>query len=263
MISVSLRFVAVASFSVALAAAGFAADAAKGELPILAKARARIGTDATLDGVKSIHYVGTLITNDANDPKKQVHATIEMIFQKPDQQCITANYDKNEKGEKLEETTALDAYEAWTRVRDLNDPKKWRFTLFDAEQIKRLRANTWETLHFFRGLERLGGRVEDKGVANVDGVTCQKVAFVHDDKMTFYRYFEVATGRLVLTETESGATLREQGEIVVSGIRFPRSLITTTKLGDQTRTVTLNYEKITVNEQFPASWFAVPPLSRN
>jgi hypothetical protein len=257
-----LRRVFLLGASALLVAAVHAADPMpRGEPPIIAKARARLGTDAVLDGVRSIHYVGTLITTDANDPAKQVRASVEMIFQKPDRQCIIATYDKNDQGVKPEEITALDAYEGWTRVQDLNDTKKWRLTLLDAEQVKLLRANTWESLYYFRGIERIGGRVEDLGVATVDGTTCEKVVFAHDDKIKFYRYFDVATGRLVLTETQSGATLREQGELFAGGIRFPRTLITTTKVGDKTQTVTLNYDKITLNETFPASRFAVPSLS--
>ena len=34
------------------------------ELPILAKARARLGPEAALDGLRSIHYVGTLTDGD-------------------------------------------------------------------------------------------------------------------------------------------------------------------------------------------------------
>lgn len=226
------------------------------ELPILAKARARLGPDAALDGLKSIRYVSTLTTTDPKDPTKEITAAVEMIFDRPDRQRITATY--------LDyvETTALDSYEAWTRVQDPKDASRWRLTLLDAEQVKRLRANTWQSLAYFRGIERIGGRVEDQGTANVDGVACQKVAFIHEPRIIFYRYFDPATGRLVLTETESGASVREEGEMMAGGIRFPKAIITVVKSGDRTQKVTVRHEKVFLNENFPAETFRVPAVPR-
>ncbi len=246
-----LRFVSAATSALVLAIAARAA-----ELPIISKARARVGSEVALNEVKSIHYVGTLVTADPTDPSKQQRAAIEIVFQKNDQQRITATSDK------LIETTALDNYDAWQRKQDPADPTKWQQTLLGADQIKRLRANTWETLAFFRGLETRGGRVEDLGPVTIDGVACQKVAFIHATNIRFLRYFDLVTGRLVFTETESGGTLREQGEILAAGLRFPKTLVTTTKSPEgKVQTVTINVEKVTVNEVFPASFFAVPILS--
>lgn len=241
-----LRFLAVA-----VAVLTVVARAA--ELPIITKARARLGSEAAIGDLKSIHYVGTLVTTDPADPSKQQRAAIEIVFQKNDQQRITTTYDQ------LIETTSLDGYDAWQRKQDPTDPTTWQQTLQGAEQIKRLRANTWETLAFFRGLETRGGRIEDQGAVTIDGVACQKVAFIHAENIIFYRYFDLATGRLTLTETEAGGTLREQGEMIAAGLRFPKSLVTTTKNpAGKVQSVTITVEKITVNEVFPASFFAVP-----
>lgn len=226
------------------------------ELPIIAKARAFIGSEAALDGVKSVHYTGIVVAPDATDPTKQVRTPIEIIFQKPEQQRITATSDKEI------ETTALDGYEGWLKKQDPADPSKWRLMLLSAEQIKRLRANTWQNLHYFRGIERVGGRIEDQGTATVEGKTCQKVAFIHGPNAVFVRYFDVATGRLMQTETEAGGVIREEGEMIVDGIRFPRTLITTTKNAKgEAQTVTVNFEKIVVNQEFPASQFRVPAIN--
>ncbi len=226
------------------------------EPAIIAKARSFVGSEAALNGVKSVHYVGTLVTTDPADPKKETRAKMEIIFQKPEQQRIVAT------SETTVEITALDGYEGWTRVQAIADAGKWRQTLLGSEQIKRLRANTWENLGFFRVIERIGGRVEEQGTQVIDGVTCQKIAFVHGPKIAFYRYFDPATGRLVMTETEGGGTIREKGEMTVEGVRFPKSIITTSKNAkDQVITVTIEFEKITVNEVFPAKLFAVPGMS--
>ena len=128
--------------------------------------------------------------------------------------------------------------------------------------MKRLRANTLENLAFFRGLERQGGRIEDQGPITIDGVVCQKIAFIHAPTIVFTRYFDIATGRLRLTETEAGGSIREEGEISVNGMRFPEKIITLTPIANgKSQTVTITFDKISVNETFPASFFAVPALS--
>jgi hypothetical protein len=244
----TLRLPAVLWVFFALVATAPAAEPA-----IIAKARAFVGSEPVLNGLKSVHYFGTLVTADPADPTKQVRSSIEIVFQRPDQQRIMSTSDK------VVEVTALDGYDGWQRVTDSANPTQWRQTLLGSDQIKRLRANTWENLSFYRGLEKAGGRVEDQGAKTIEGVACQKIAFIHAPNIIFYRYFEVATGRLVLTETESGGTIREQGEVVVSGIRFPRSIITSTKNAKgEPQGVTITFDKVTVNEPVPAKQFAVP-----
>lgn len=250
MISFLVRCFVLCTASLALAMA------AQAEPAIITKARAFLGAEAALDGVKSVHYVGTLITADPADSAEQTRASVEIVFQKPGQQRINITYDK------AIEQTALDSYDAWQRQQDASDANKWRQTLLSADQIKRLRANTLENLTFFRGLERQGGRVEDQGSVKIDGIACQKIAFIHAPNIVFTRYFDIATGRLVLTETEAGGAIREQGETIVSGMRFPKTIVTVTKTpAGKTQTVTINFDKITVNETFPSSFFAVPALS--
>lgn len=239
------------------AALGSAAALRAAEPAIIARARAFVGGESALAAVKSVHYTGTLVTSNPAEPAKQERAAIEIVFQRPEQQRITSTSDR------IVEVTSLDGYEGWTRVQDAGDPSKWRQTLLGPEQVKRLRAQTWENLAFFRGIERFGGRLEDQGPATVDGVACQKISFIHAPNIVFHRYFDLATGRLVSTETENGAVSREQGELRANGIRFPKTLTMTSKnAAGQTQVVTINFEKVVVNEVFPASYFAVPPLSR-
>ncbi len=234
--------------------AGVVAHAA--EPAIIAKARAYLGSEAALTSVRSVRYTGTLVTASPTDPQRQTRAAMEIIFQKPEQQRVMATSDQTV------EVTALDGYDGWQRVTDLANKAQWRQTLLGTDHIRRLRANTWENLSFFRGLEQAGGRVEDLGITTVDGITCHKIAFIHAPQIVFYRCFDVATGRLVYTETESGGTIREQGEMIVNGIRFPKSIVTTTKnKAGEEQTVTIQFDRITVNEHFPASTFAVPSLT--
>lgn len=242
-------------FSIVGAAMAVPLGSAAAEPAIIAKARAFVGSETALSNVTSVRYVGTLVTTDPANPADQTRAAMEIIFQRPDQQRVMATSDRTV------EVTALNGYDGWQRVTDLADKTKWRQTLLGTEHIRRLRANTWENLAFFRGIENVGGRIEDHGVTTVEGIACQKIAFVHAPQIIFNRYFDVATGRLVHTETEAGGTIREQGEMTVNGIRFPRSIVTTTRnQAGQLQTVTIHFEKITVNERFPSSIFAVPSL---
>ncbi len=229
---------------------------AHAEPEIIAQARAFIGAEAALSAVRSLRFVGTLVTANPVDASKQTRASVEIVFQKPAQQRITITY------EKALEQTALDDYEAWQRQQDLSDASKWRQSLLSIDQVKRLRANTFENLAFFRGLEQQGARIEDQGPVAIEGVACQKIAFIHAPNITFTRYFELATGRLRLTETEAGGSIREEGEMSVNAVRFPEKIITLTPIANgKSQTVTITFEKITVNETFPAAFFAVPALS--
>lgn len=237
---------------VALSVVAHAAEPA-----ILAKARAAVGSETAINNLKSVHYIGTLVATDPADPSKQTRASVDIIFQKPQQHRIVVTSDATI------ETTALDGYDAWQKILDAKDKSKGRLALLGADQIKRLRANTWENLSFFRGIEQAGGKLEDRGTETLDGTTCQKIAFIHSPNIIFIRYFDTATGRLVMTETESGGTIREQGEVIVEGVRFPRSLVTTTKNAKgEAQTATINFDKIVANEPFPATLFAVPLVTK-
>ncbi len=226
---------------------------------MLAKARARLGSESALNAVTTIHFIGTLEMADFQptaDAKTQVPGQLlkmpaEIIFQKPYQHKMTVTRSK------VIDVTTLDDYDGWTKVTDRENNKKWRFSLLDAEQIKQLRANTWENLYFFGGLEKRGGTVKAEGDVVVDGVDCLKVSFYHSDRIVFHRYFEKTTGRLVKTDTAYGGEIREEGELLVEGIRFPKVIVNKSASGQSSR---MTIEKIILNEKIPASEFAVPSL---
>lgn len=243
-----LRFPLIVSVAFALAAAVHAAEPA-----IIAKARAYLGTEAALEAVRSVHYVGTVLTSDPVDPAKQTKALIEIIAQKPDQQRVVATTDK------AIETTVVAGYEGWQRNQDTLDPKRQRVVVFKPDAVKRLRAQAWENLSFFRGIEKMGGHIEDQGAVTVDGLNCQKLAFIYTPNVIFYRFFDVATGRLVQTLTEDGSSTREEGETVINGVRFPKRMQMTMK-GPKgvSQNVVVTLDTITVNETFSPEIFRTP-----
>jgi hypothetical protein len=242
--------------SLALATASFGAEGAD---QVIARARAWLGSEKALNAVSTIHFKGTLETTakvpSAEDKTKLVDRVLklpaEIIFQKDYQQRITVT------DAKVIETTALDGYDAWQKRANPANPSQWQVTLLDANQVKRLRANTWENLNFFAGIERKGGRVELGGDFTVDGVACVKLSFIHADNIVFRRYFDKATGRLIKTETENGGEIREEGEVVVNGVRFPRKVI---NRGANGLVTTISFDSVVLNERIPAGEFAVPAL---
>ncbi|WP_438481525.1 hypothetical protein [Oleiharenicola lentus] len=237
-----------------LVVASRAADSAE---QVIAKARAYLGGESALTALTSVHLTGNLngvertpIEGDATKfTEKNVEFPIDIVFQKPYQQRIVLTRPT------VIETTVLDSYEAWQRNANAQNTKQWRLNLLDARGIKRLRANTWENLNFFAGLEKAGGTVTVLGEETVDGKACAKLSFDHGSGFVFVRYFDKDTGRLVKTETENGGEIREEGEIRVKGIRFPKKVINKTPNGQVT---TITFNTVVVNESLPASEFAVP-----
>jgi hypothetical protein len=232
------------------------ATATAADLSILEKARAYVGPESALVAVESLRFVGQLEVVDP-DQSDGGAAQIEIVFQKPDRQRITAT------SLNRTETTALDGYDAWQRVTGGEDPGRWEVTLLGPDQIKRLRANTFENLTFYRGLEQRGGHIEDRGALTVDGVACHKIAFVHGPGIVFTRSFELATGRVVLTETESGTQIREEGEIRAGELRFPQRITTVNSLSDgKKRIIRVEFSTVEVNPVIDAASFAIPTLTR-
>lgn len=211
----------------------------------IAKARAYLGSESALNAVTSIHFAGTL------EASGDIKLPAEIIFQKPYRQRITYT------GPKVIEITALDGYDAWLKRVNAENPVQWQVRLLDAAQVKRLRANTLENLSFYSTREMKDSTIEFLGDVTVDDVACVKISFAHSGGVAFQRYFEKATGRLVKTETENGTEIREEGEVVVKGVRFPKRVINKAPNGNIT---SITFDKVVVNEIFPPEIFAVPSL---
>ena len=225
---------------------------------MLRKARAYLGADSALNAVKSVHYTGKLKTSviSANGEEVTAEADILITFAKPYFQRIEiVAPDK-------QEITALDDYEAWQRIQNSENQAQWRMTILDAPQVRRLRANTWENLNFFGDITALGGETEDMGLVDMDGKKLHKIAYVHSPAIVFYRFFDPATGRLVVSQTDAGAEIRETGENRVAGVRFPGKVITTSTRPDGAKQVVeVTFETVKVNEPVDRSKFRMPSVT--
>jgi len=252
------------------------ADVPAGEPSIVAKARAYLGAEEALNAVQSVHLVGRFVSDKTGAAPA---STVDIIFQKPWQHhlVVTASQmikipgtiptDDQKAGlapmpevrNTVVRTIALNGYDAWERIQVNADTP--RMGLLSVDQIRVLRADVWENLGYYRGIEAEGGHEEDQGPATIDGVACEKVAFTHSPTVVYYRYFDQATGRLVYTETAGGLKIREEGSIEASGIKFPQKITTiepTATPDAPSRSTTLTIDHVTVNEVFPSSLFAVP-----
>ena len=246
----------------------FAAAVLVGVLPVradevanqwVAKARAYLGTNEALDAVRSLRFQGSFAgTEQVPDPadskkvvEQPVQVSIDIIFQQPMQQRQVIRSDR------VERVTALDGYDAWEQVVDLTGKNKTRVTLLDAMSIKRLRATTIENLSFYSDRLASMRQVRFLGEETVNGVICGKLSFTHASGIVFVRYFDRASGHIVKTVVEGGGEIREEGELIVKGVRFPRKVINTAPNG---RSTTISFAEITVNDVFPIESFAVPSI---
>jgi hypothetical protein len=253
----SLRQLSVLAGTLLLAALPVRADELADQW--VAKARAFLGTDAALDAVTSLHFQGSFAgTEQVPDPadsrkiiEQPVRVSIDIIFQHPMQQRQII------KSGRVERVTALDGYDGWERVVDLTGKNSQRLTLLDAMSIKRLRATTVENLSFYSARVAGARQVVYLGEEMVDGLECAKLSFSYGGSIVFLRYFEKSTGHLVKTVVEGGGEIREEGEVIVNGVRFPKKVINTSATGLST---TITFDQIVVNESFPADTFAVPTV---
>jgi hypothetical protein len=194
-----------------------------------------------------VRYSGTYEAGTGGTPSR-----LEVIFQTPHRmlQVITSSKGKD--------YTVLDDYLGWAMTLDGKETVR-QIGWLRAETVRHLRANVWENLAFYRGLEGIGGRIEDGGTVTLDGKPARKLTFWHDSQVRFARWFDPETGRLIQTETDDGALIREEGELMAGGLRFPKKLTTTTldKTGTKSTSVIV-FEKITLNEPMPPQAFAPP-----
>ena len=222
------------------------ADATPFDLAIIAKARAFVGPEATLESIKSIHFSGHLTTDDG------AKAALDIMFKKPCCQRVVTT------GDKQIEVTALDDYDAWQRISDSKDLRHRTLAILGKDQILRLRANTFENLYFFRGVTDPSD-IDDLGRTVVDGKNAVKLRFSYGPGIYFDRFFDVDTGQLLRTETAFGDVIVEEGEILVDGVRFAKRIVTTSpKPGGGTYKMTVEFDKVTLNEEMPESLFSVP-----
>lgn len=213
---------------------------------MVAQAREYLGGDANLKAIKSLKYTATFKDHGSGNT-----GTLTIYLKKPMQQRIEVR-----QGDRTQ-VTAVDQFEGWRRVYSNSDPSKWEMVVMPPPEFKRLRANTWENLNFYTGLKRFRGRIEDKGRTTFDEKPAREMIFYYADDIYYQRFFDPETGELLGTINDQGLIIREEGDMFISGIRFPEKLIT---YADGKPTNTVTFEKIEVNPSIDDALFEFPVL---
>jgi len=226
------------------------------EPAILARARAYLGPESALAAVHSLHFVCRVIRADPDfpdDTSKAVVNPADIYFEKPSRERIAIKTDK----QFVE--TVIDGDDGWQRKTVFGPPKGVQLSFIGLSLLENLQADAWENLYFYRGIEAVGGTLEDRGPATMDGIACEEIVFSHSASIVYFRYFDRATGRLVSTRTASGAAIREKGEIISGGIRFPKAIVISQKNAEgKGESTTYSFDQVLVNEALPDSLFTVP-----
>ncbi len=221
---------------------------------VITRARAFLGDERALSEIRSLRYRGTIEFKDENGAVvPDASGSLELILQRPQQQRMVRT------NARLRETIALDDLTGWMRVESLDQPGRSRLKILELGELRRLQANTFENLAFYRGHEQRGGSVELRGVQTIDGREADSVAFNHPHGITFIRHFDQQTGRLLLTEMSFGGSVREEGELVVAGVLFPRRMHTSSRTRDgKPYSVTVTIEEVEVNKTYGSELFEAP-----
>lgn len=211
---------------------------------ILKKARSHIGDEMSLNKIKSLKFQGKIEDSNGNI------GTLKIAIRKPYQslQQLVINDSVTEFG--------LNDYEAWIKIYRLGDDSIYRLVPATPDQLRRTRANAYENLTFFSEKTGFFRKIEYLGKDKFNGTDVEKVK-VKYGSIFFDRYFDIRSGELVFTKIENGEGIKENGEMFVDGIRFPKSV--TTLLEGEQRSF-LEFDLIEVNPVLDDSLFQQPPL---
>lgn len=248
----SLSRLLAAAAALALFASATAAVGAADVDSTIARARKFLGKERDLDAVRTLHFRGRIEVTSAG---QQESGSFELMLQSPYRsRTVQVIGDRRT-------IVGLDDMSGWVRVESVAKPELSRTEILDLPQLRNLRAQTFENLAFYRGTESDGVRIESRGEENIGGRRTASVAFVHPHGIIYLRSFDVTTGQLLDTEVPGGARIREEGEQIVAGIRFPKRLVSATKASDGSAVeVVIVFDDIKVNETFGPDTFAVPLL---
>ncbi len=213
---------------------------------VIANARKYLGAEEKLENIRTIQYQGVF-----ESPLGGGSGYISIYLRKPLMQRMEVANGS------ITETTAINDFEGWKRRVDNNAPDDWAFVILNLAELKSMRANTWENLNFFTGIERLKGRVINKGRTRKDSRNAYLLIFEYDEEIYYERYFDAETGELISTINKKGVEIKEVGEIMVDGIRFPEKVITLVN-GEIANVVT--FMDIYLNEELGESFFDIPSL---
>jgi len=230
---------------IALAASSLSAQTVD---QIIAKARGQLGAERKLKSVNTLQYHGSVL-----DAEGQPIGSMLLQFKRPDMQRLQL-----EQAE-LIDTTAVNGSEGWQERINKENPLLSGVRVLPPNQVRFLQANAYENLNFFLGPKQVrGGTISLEGSQEMRGKECWVVKFTYPSGLSYERYFDKATYKLVATVAgDNGYTMVENGSQQVNGIRFPKEVQTFE--GDQLiRSVV--FDKIEMNLPLEDSLFDFPGI---
>ncbi len=222
---------------------------------VLQLARSKLGTEESLRRVQTLRYSGVF-----ENYVEKTQGTFIIYLKSKYKQRTEFQADG------ILRTTATDGFEGWTRVTKLpqvdagTKPEaaqklEEKVVPLSASELKRLQYNAYDNLNFFSDLADIRGKVVLLGRVVQDGFLCYQVKFQFDDEIAVDRFFDTEDGSLVATKTLNNVFIRETGEQMISGIRFPRRV---DAYRDGFLLNRMTYTEIAVNEDIPDFIFSFP-----
>ncbi len=219
---------------------------------VIDRARARLGSESTLNAVQSIQYEGLI-----QDADGETISTLTLRFKRPGMQRLDRTHGT------VTDITAVNGFEGYSLRLDSDEDKPRGILVLQPNQVDNLVCMAHENLYFFKGpRQRRGGQVELLGEEVFMDKPCHKVKFSYPGGLHLYRYFDISTGDLVATVNgENGNVLVERSTKVVDGIRLPH-LVETYDDGELVRKVV--FDRIVINAPMEDSLFDFPmgPISK-
>ncbi len=219
------------------------------EQRIITQARAAVGPEAKLNAVNAVLLTGKIV-----DDKNADLGTIVLLFQKPGKQHTELH---------MANQTLIqgsDGVVGWVMSVDKNGSKTMS-VLKAPDEMQNL-YTTMENLYFYRAADRVKGSVVHyEGDVDYRGTKAHKISFQYPNSITYVRYFDSVTGKLLGTVMlPSGSEVVENGTTQIEGINFPAALSNYNKDGKLTQGI--KFDKITVNPKIDpkAKIFDLPDM---
>ena len=240
-----IPFVFVASLLVS--AISFGADSDEEIIEeTVKKARSFLGDEGKLDSLHTIQYKGSLLYSSGD------LGTIEMVYQKPLRQKMTAVVNNRK------EVSVLDETEGWTTFERVGDSARLGMEIFDPIRILIMQAAVREAFSFYRAPDVRNGKIHYNGKQNVKGRECVVLTYDHGDGVAYHRFIDEETGQLMKTLDSKGVEFYEEGEMIIDGIRFPKKMISTFETGIGTQTMEFAWTSIRLNKKLADSEYEMP-----
>lgn len=213
---------------------------------VVAQARSYLGGERKLEAIESLRYVGKIeyIPTGAT-------SDITIMFARP----LRHRTEVRSEGQVV--ITVLNDLESWVRIVDEEMGQELSFRYLSEREAALTKYITWENLNFYTGIEKLWGRKEYVGQEDLLGHVADVVMFHYDKNYEVKRYFDAKTGKLLATRLAGNVELRELGEIVVDGMRFPER-VETYRDGELESRV--RFERVEINPDLSEEIFEMQPL---